>query len=313
MKKVLLFFIGILLVCSLSLVIADGNCTDSDNGKDYYVRGEINGNDINNYSYNNASDSCMNVPSLQGDEVNESDYLGEFYCDNNIVALDIKNCSCENGVCINQTSDDDDDDLNETDDDDDNDANDDNDDSGNSGAIVTKNKTKGEKKSSFLPWQKRSEDECPEGCSCHGAVTSCKTSTGKTMTIEAGRSGNIIIITIEKIGVETELEVESELDDSNNTKLSAKLSNGQIKRLNLMPDEAQVRVRERARICEGEGNCTVKLQEIKGELMYEFEGNKESRLFALFKKQMKIQARIDAETGEVSKIKKPWWALLASE
>ncbi|MFH1307287.1 MAG: hypothetical protein ABIH72_00355 [archaeon] len=178
---------------------------------------------------------------------------------------------------------------------------------------MAQNKTQEGKTSSFSPWQKRSEDECPEGCSCHGAVVSCKTESGKTMSIEAGRSGNLITITIDKTEVDTELEIETELGEGNQTKLKAKMKNGETKEVKVMGDEAQVRVRERARICEGEGNCTVKLQEINGELMYEFEGNKEGRLFALFKKQMKIQARIDAETGEVSKIKKPWWALLASE
>ncbi len=78
-------------------------CTDSDGGVDYYVKGNITGKDGEGYTYNEQEESCLNVPSPQGDEVYSSDYLGEFYCENDLVNADIYTCpnGCEDGSCIN--------------------------------------------------------------------------------------------------------------------------------------------------------------------------------------------------------------------
>ena len=38
-----------------------------------------------------------------------------------------------------------------------------------------------------------------------------------------------------------------------------------------------------------------------------------SKVFGIFKTDMDVEAQIDAETGEVIKSKKPWWAFLATE
>jgi hypothetical protein len=46
---------------------------------------------------------------------------------------------------------------------------------------------------------------------------------------------------------------------------------------------------------------------------YHAEAQKEFRILGLIKKQAKVQAEIDAETGEVISSKKPWWAFIASE
>ena len=36
-------------------------------------------------------------------------------------------------------------------------------------------------------------------------------------------------------------------------------------------------------------------------------------LVDLIKSKMKVKAHVDAETGEVTKVKKSWWSFLASE
>jgi len=189
---------------------------------------------------------------------------------------------------------------------------------GDGGTIVNKTKTTGNKTASFVPWQKRNESECPEGCECHGAVVSCKTETGKTITIEAGRSGNVITITIEKIQANTTMELEQE-DGGNKTKLKAKLSNGQKSEIKIMPDAAALKALERLRIkvCSAENNCSIELKEVRirteNRAAYEIQIERHARILALFRAKMHVSAEVDAENGEVLKVKKPWWAFIASE
>lgn len=179
----------------------------------------------------------------------------------------------------------------------------------------------------FVPWQKRDGSECLEGCRCIGAVMSCSIETGKIMTIEAGRSGNIITITVNKTRVDTELELEQERDrEKNRTRLRAKLSNGNLTEIKIMPNTASEKALERLRlkVCSEENNCTIVLKEvalkrrIKNEtgetrLAYEVQAERHAKLLWLFRAKMRNRVQIDAETGEIIKVKKPWWAFLASE
>jgi len=191
---------------------------------------------------------------------------------------------------------------------------------GGEGAMVTHIK-KRVNRTIFSPWQKRNESECPEGCACYGAVVFCKTETGKTMTIEAGRSGNVITITIEKIEADTELEIETEYGGAaqNKTKLKAKLSNGRKAEIKYMPDVAAQRALERLRlrVCSAERNCSIELKEVRvrneNKAAYEIQAQRHARILGLFKTKMQVRAQIDAENGEIIKIKKPWWAFLAYE
>jgi len=167
----------------------------------------------------------------------------------------------------------------------------------------------------FTPWQKRNESECMEGCSCQGAVVSCITENGKMMTIQAGRSGNVIVITVERVNVSTELEVELENESGNNIAgLRARLSNGETREVKILPDEAAERARERLRIreCSSDNNCSLELNEEAQQLRYEMQVERHSRILGIFQKKMQIRAEVNAENGETS-IKKPWWAFIAVE
>jgi len=188
---------------------------------------------------------------------------------------------------------------------------------GGSGAIVNQTKTRIEDRTNltFVPWQKRNESECMEGCFCRGAVVTCTTENGKIMTITAGRSGNIIVITVEKTNASTELELEQELNEDNTTTLNAKLSNGEKKEVKVMPDEAEEAALEsvKLRACNSENNCNLTLKEEKNQLKYELQLERHSRILAIFQKKMQVKTEIDAETGEVTNIAKPWWAFIATE
>lgn len=186
----------------------------------------------------------------------------------------------------------------------------------NQGTVVNQTRTREQNRTNltFTPWQKRNESECMEGCKCVGAVVSCETETGKTMTITVGRSGNIIVITVERTNATTEMEVEAETGESNETKLKLKLSNGEKKQLKILPDEASEKAREKLRIreCNSNNNCSLELVEDDQQLRYEVQVERHSKILALFKKKMQVRAEVDAETGEVE-VKKPWWAFLATE
>ncbi len=103
------------------------------------------------------------------------------------------------------------------------------------------------------------------------------------------------------------------------TKIMAKLSNGLNAEVKIMPDTASERAIERLKlkVCSEENECQMELKEVgKGEQVkaaYEVKAQKQAKLFGLFTTKMQVQAQIDAETGEVIQVKKPWWAFLASE
>lgn len=160
----------------------------------------------------------------------------------------------------------------------------------------------------FTPWQKRNESECVVGCKCVGAVMSCPTETGKTMTITAGRSGNVIIITVDKTEVNTTLELEVENGTNNKTRIRARMSDGRKAEVKIMPETASLRARERL----GELGFNITLKEVGKKAVYDVEGEKEAKVLGMFKKRARVNAEIDAETGEVTKVKKPWWAFAAT-
>ena len=174
----------------------------------------------------------------------------------------------------------------------------------------------------FSPWQKRNESECPEGCKCVGAIVMCRTEDGKEMTIEAGRSGKTIKITVVENGneseVETSLGISSEFDKvRNRTKLMTQLSNGRNAEVKIMHHVANERALERLRlkVCSSENNCTVELKEVpsrnENRLAYEVKAEKRARVLGLFKAKMNVETHVDAETGEVIFTKKPWWRFLS--
>ena len=163
----------------------------------------------------------------------------------------------------------------------------------------------------FMPLQKRNESECLEGCRCIGAVVSCPTENGKMMSITAGKSGKTITMTIDKTNTTTELELEQETNQ-NKTRLRVKLSNGEKAEIKIMPDTASKNALERLRlkVCNEENNCTIKLKETgKGENIkanYEMQIERHSKIFGIFQKKMQVRAEVNAENGNVEKVKKPW-------
>jgi|GEM_PF-6117628 len=102
--------------------------------------------------------------------------------------------------------------------------------------------------------------------------------------------------------------------ERNQTKLKVKLSNGRNAEIKIMPDVASQVALEKLRLkCETR-NCTLELKEVgNNKVAYELNTEKQAKILALIKSKMQVKAQVDAETGELIRVKKPWWAFLATE
>lgn len=83
-------------------------------------------------------------------------------------------------------------------------------------------------------------------------------------------------------------------------------------KVKILPETASQRARERL----GELGFNVSLKEVgKGnetKTFYEAKAKKEGKLFGFLKVRGEVSAEIDAETGEVTKIHRPWWSFMAT-
>jgi len=86
------------------------------------------------------------------------------------------------------------------------------------------------------------------------------------------------------------------------------MSNGRKAEIKIMPSTASLRARERL----GELGFNVTLKEVGDKIVYDVSAEKEGKILGLFKMKGKVTAEVDAETGEVVKVKKPWWSFMAS-
>jgi hypothetical protein len=106
--------------------------------------------------------------------------------------------------------------------------------------------------------------------------------------------------------------------DKNKSQFKMKLSNGRNARVKIMPDKASEKALERLRVrnCNKGNNCSIELKEVGREnktAAYEIQLERHSRILGIFKKKMRVKSQVSAESGEIVRVKKPWWAFLASE
>lgn len=130
---------------------------------------------------------------------------------------------------------------------------------------------------------------------------------------------NRIRLRVNNISAECDCDL-SEERIQNRTRLMVNLSNGRNAEVKVMPDVASVRALERLRLknCNESNNCSIELKEVgqnseERVLAYEARLERKAKFLGLFERRMEVRAQVDAETGEVIAVKKPWWAFLASE
>lgn len=128
--------------------------------------------------------------------------------------------------------------------------------------------------------------------------------------IENLGEGNKIKTRLKSDGGEAESNLE--ISEDAEGKIKAKLSNGNKQEIKIMPDVAS------SIAIEGLLSKELKIELIEvgtganKRLVYVSEANKTGRLFGILKIKMKKIAEIDPVTGEITIVRKKWWAFLVS-
>jgi hypothetical protein len=301
MKRGLILASLIMGILMLGLALAE-NCTETDGGENYGTKGVLTMvNSTNSSVSENMTDSCS-----------DDNTLLEYFCEGNTVGTNEETCryGCENGACVTIAC---------------------------------------SAEHLRLCWDKNPcinaggfwydsicHEETQEGEDQDNETEDNNTSQGLGQTIrrrvQAGiytsptgkqiqvseLAQNRIRFKVRELEAETELEIEEETEN-NQTRLRVKLKNGTLRELKIMPDTASETALARLRLiaCTSQSNCTIELKDIGkkniSRIAYELQRQRTYRLYGLFKKIRPISILVDAETGEVIKVQKPWWAFLATE
>jgi len=145
-------------------------------------------------------------------------------------------------------------------------------------------------------------ESLPENCERGGLAIKCWFENGsRILTIHAGSSGNVIV-QVKDVNASTKVTLYK-----NNDEIYGVFKNNETKRI-ILPDEAMERIKEKIRA--HLENETLNLTE---DGKYLVEVKKKARLFFLFKTWEDIRSEIDAETGEIIRMKGPWWEFLARD
>lgn len=144
--------------------------------------------------------------------------------------------------------------------------------------------------------------ECPENCTCTGSVTKCQINGGREMTIRTGKSGNTIV---QVKGVNMSTQVTLYKSDG---KVYGVFKNNETKIVKVLPDGVKEKIRQRIRAKLENHNITL---DENG--TYQVQAQKKARLFFLIPVREKVRAQINSETGDIIKIRNPWWGFLARD
>ncbi len=122
------------------------------------------------------------------------------------------------------------------------------------------------------------------------------------MTVRAGKSGNVIF-QVKGINASTKVT----LYKLNQT-LYGVFRNNKTRKINFLPDQVKEKIRERIRA--RLENQTIELDE---DGIYQVQGKKKARLFFIFPVRERVRMQIDSETGQIIRIRNPWWGFLARD
>lgn len=123
----------------------------------------------------------------------------------------------------------------------------------------------------------------------------------------------ILISNSFKAGSKLNLSVKEELNVS---KIGTYLSNGAFVEVKYLPDQASaIALKKVNKNLEGL-QSEIELKEMnienKDRVVYEVKAEKNITILGLFKSNLKVNAYVDAETGEIIKLEQPWWIALAN-
>jgi len=159
------------------------------------------------------------------------------------------------------------------------------------------------KEKNRLKFEQRTGQECPDECICTGVVMKCELDGGgREMTVYAGRSGNIIV-QVKGVNMSTKVTLYHY-----NNKTYGVFKGNKTKIIKILPDGVKEKIRQRIRARLEAHNITLDENGI-----YQVQMRKRARLFFLIPVRERVRAQIDAETGEIIKIRNPWWGFLARD
>jgi len=154
-----------------------------------------------------------------------------------------------------------------------------------------------------------------EGIGARVVAGNYRGANGQQMMIQE-KANSRVRLEVGGVGVDCDCNMTQERVN-NRTMLKTKLSNGRNAEIKVMPDVASETALQRLRLRACDGDCEIELREVgKGDgarLAYEVRMHRQSKFLGLFSMGMDVEAQVDAESGEVIGVKKPWWAFLASE
>ncbi len=154
-----------------------------------------------------------------------------------------------------------------------------------------------------------------------GIYDTAKTYTaadGKEFQLENMEEKDLVRIRAGGVEANSSLEI-TRITSQEKTNLQAGLSNGKTSEIKIMPDTASEIAMERLglKVCSAENNCVIQIKEVgsgeQARAVYEVKADKKAKLFWILNTKMNVRAQVDAQSGNVTQIKKPWWAFLASE
>lgn len=146
------------------------------------------------------------------------------------------------------------------------------------------------------------QSELPENCTITGSVLKCNIEGGRVMAIMAGKSGNTIF-KVQGVNMTSKMELYH-----HNGKVYGVVNNVSIL-INYFPDDIREIIRNRI-------NTDIEYEEeieLDEDGLYRVKTKKRARLFYLIPVREKVRAQVDAETGEIIKIRNPWWGFLAKD
>jgi hypothetical protein len=119
-----------------------------------------------------------------------------------------------------------------------------------------------------------------------------------------------------KIDAKTGLNLTAD-DIGNGTALRAILSNGNYSDIRVMPIAASLVALNKLQARCDAANCTVELKEVGNgnneKAAYEVQTQKGSTFLFFFHPKMTVKAQVDADTGQIISVSKPWWSFMAKE
>ncbi len=131
-----------------------------------------------------------------------------------------------------------------------------------------------------------------------------KMETERTMTIHAGKSGNIIIQS-KNINASTNVTLYH-----HNRSVYGIFKDNETRLIEVLPGEVMEKIKAHLEARINENETEIELDE-EGE--YRAEVRKEARFLGLFKIKERLRLRLNSETGEVLQENAPWWGFLAND